>query len=301
MKTKPRIAILLAFIMVGVCLVSPTMAVIQPTQTEYGLNNTVEHKGVTSFHESTALGIGYTNIEFKEMNTGTVDFTVRYDDNSTVTGQVFIQEGTGCALGFCLFDGYYNLTIGSMTRSQRGHAPKIQDITYATNDTDEYGLCLFDSQYAINVNQATGGINPGIAFEPHVLGHIVEIEVTSDVPIDITTASDSYDFIDTKSGGTNLSPLEFALWLASQLGVIGDVLYALWYWFGLIFIANIKMVFALYFTGTGAYAMMKSRDPFQFLSKWFKAQKAFWEFMIDFVYKVVGVVGGIIQALLKWL
>jgi hypothetical protein len=67
--------------------------------------------------------------------------------------------------------------------------------------------------------------------------------------------------------------------LRAAIPMLLGVFMALLWWLKFLFVDNLILVVALYLTGSMAYTILTSRNIFKFYERWFKQQKALFEFI----------------------
>lgn len=94
--------------------------------------------------------------------------------------------------------------------------------------------------------------------------------------------------------------------LKAYAPLAASVFLGLIYWLKFIFVDHLIITFALYFTGSMAYAIWTSKDIFTFYKKWFDQQKKFFEFMANafsttfqIITQVAVVVGNAVGSLIN--
>lgn len=109
---------------------------------------------------------------------------------------------------------------------------------------------------------------------------ITNYRISSTKPI---TASQ--DLMETSAavkalGGTS-SDTDLVVLLRAIIPMAVMVFMSLLWWLKFLFIDNLILVVALYLTGSMAYSILTSRSIFKFYERWFKQQKALFEFIAN--------------------
>ena len=110
---------------------------------------------------------------------------------------------------------------------------------------------------------------------------ITSYRISSTKPISATQ-----DLMETSSAVKALSATgsgdnEFIVLLKAAGPMLIGVFLSLLWWLKFLFVDNLILVVALYLTGSMAYTILTSRNIFKFYERWFKQQKALFEFIAN--------------------
>lgn len=108
---------------------------------------------------------------------------------------------------------------------------------------------------------------------------ITSYQISSTKPI-----SASQDLMETESAVKELgkgdpSDTDLIALLKAAIPMLVGVFMALLWWLKFLFVDNLVLVICLYLTGSMAYTILTSRNIFKFYERWFKQQKALFEFV----------------------
>jgi hypothetical protein len=209
----------------------------------------------------------------------TVDFTLTYGNGDTVSGWMkyvnngFYQQTSEVSIGgdTSTFDYVGMQQIG-----------RIDVVGYARNYTDDTnytsGFIVYDTVFGLTQFNA-------MAFYevPDLSSNVIyKFELTSDQPVSVTYYSDT---LATVSEYANKSPLEIINeWVAfavSMASFVYGVVVALFTWIKFFFVDNLLMTVSLYLALTMAYSFGRAKNMQQGLTKFFRFQRAFFEFILS--------------------
>ena len=141
-----------------------------------------------------------------------------------------------------------------------------------------------NTSYARQLKMGTGLVSGGWS---RVIQTTIDPAVITSYHITSTKSiTASQDLMDTTSAVKALSktdPADTGLvaLLAASIPMLIGVFMALVWWLKFLFVDNLILVFCLYFTGSMAYTILTSRTIFKFYERWFKQQKALFEFIMN--------------------
>lgn len=169
---------------------------------------------------------------------------------------------------------------------------------YARDNTNQTGLIVYNVGY--------GGFDNDLAiFKPvsnPAVNLIYRVELSSDAPFDVDI---SYGSKEDVAAAVSKDPFQVASdWLDFAI-LIGDSVMgfvaAVFAWIKFIYMGNLLLIIALWFSVSMAYSATTSKDIWGFYKKFFGLQRSFFDFMFLVWQTVVNIIAQMIQALLKWL
>jgi hypothetical protein len=230
----------------------------------------------------------------------TADFTLTYGAENTVSGWgKYLHAGQVCnGITGNAYCNYNEVSIGGDTKgynfmglSEIGH---LNIIGYARRtDDNTTGIIVYDDVLGLNnPSSSTAYFDTGVA-----TNIIYKIHVVSDKPIKITVYTNDRT---TLQGTVSSTPSEiFGKWVNFAIGLssmVWSLLNGLVYWIGFFFVGkNLILIVELYLAGSMAITAWKVKgNPAAFLPKFFKDQKALFEFMLGIWKMLIESVGTII-------
>lgn len=140
-----------------------------------------------------------------------------------------------------------------------------------------------NTTYARQLKMGTGLVQGGwsrviqTTIDPAV---ITNYQISSTKPItasqDLMETTSAVKALSATDEGTDLVAL-----LKALIPMAVMVFMSLLWWLKFLFIDNLILVVALYLTGSMAYSILTSRSIFKFYERWFKQQKALFEFIAN--------------------
>lgn len=230
----------------------------------------------------------------------TVHFTLTYGSGETVSGWgKYLHTGQTCnditGNAYC---NYNEVSIGGDTHgynfwglSEIGH---LNIIGYARNmDTNTTGIIVYDDILGLNnPSSSTAYFSTGAA-----TNIIYRVHISSDKPVKLTMyISDK----ETLQGTVSSTPSEiFNKWVNIATGISSMVqgfITGLIYWIGFFFAGgNWILIVVLYITGSMAITAYNTKgNPVAFLPRFFKDQKALFEFALGVWRTLIESIGTII-------
>lgn len=230
----------------------------------------------------------------------TASFTLTYGAENIVSGSgKYLHTGQSCnGITGNAYCNYNEVSIGGDTHgynfiglSEIGH---LNIIGYARRtDDNSTGIIVYDDVLGLNnPSSATAYFNTGTA-----TNIIYKLHVTSDKPIKVTIYTNDRT---TLQGTVSSTPSEtFNKWVNFATGLssmVWGLLNGLVYWIGFFFVGrNLILIAELYITGSMAITAYNTNgNPVKFLPRFFKDQKAFFEFMLGLWRMLIESVGTII-------
>lgn len=304
-KTKPRIVVLLAFLLCLGMIIPPVCAA-SYTLTGYMEYNIFDvqkeyHTNVQSLvFDKSAEDQAITLVHFKCPQDHQIDFTIYYGIGSTVSGSVsnvnnwsWIPPTTTTST--ISFDGVnksysYFDTNPSWDYYLSGYA--------RDNEANTTGLIVYNAGY--------GSFDNDLAVYkavPNIASNLIyRVDLSSDTVFDVDI---SYGTKSDVAASVSKTPLDVAgEWLsfamAVSASVMGFILSVIWI-LKFFFIDHLLLVIALWLGVSMAYSAISTRDIFQFYKKFFRFQRALLDFIVGLWDLLVRVVGTMVQTLLKWL
>jgi hypothetical protein len=311
-KTKGRIFVLLAFLVLAGMIVSPVLAG----------NNTYTPRGNLDFWKSTtresftggssysydaySIGDRISLIQFTVDTGQRVDFTLYYGGNKTVSGSA---ENSVTSIGLCGFlpcpMTTATVTLNGISKSYTyGDIQPLFDFDIAgygvDNTNQQTGFLVYDGQYGSSSSLSSQSNDLAVFFPVNNTGAnlITRVDIsgsqTFSLWIDHGKAKDVAAVVSTGMLET------VNAWLSFIYGVTGflkDFLIGLFTWLKFLFIDNLMLTIALYLGVSMAYSAVSSKDIFTFYKKFFKFQQSMFKFMVDIWNTIFGLVSSIVGAL----
>jgi len=295
-------AVLLGILLISLIAV-PVSAKIIVTGGNIDIAQTIRPGIVASFSYTAPADEKISLIEYDIPINTVVNFTMTYGAGSTVSGWMIYepagiigQSYSGVAIG----DSVYSETFIDAQAAGLALTRHVQFVSYARNgsaDPVEGGFAVYAQGYGIFSNE--------IAFTPipdTSRNLIYQFDMIATQPITVTVDTTKADilakYVYSSVGesvtdsvlqiGADIKGYWDTFWSAFTTGV---------YWLKLIFVDNIILTFAIYFMGTLAYSMLTARNIFDFFRKFFRLQKAIFEFMMQGFSWVIGIITQFINAL----
>jgi hypothetical protein len=243
-----------------------------------------------------------------DIGTGTkVDFTLWYGNGATVSGWMEYRNSTDCVdwIPFDSFCQYSGVSIGADTQdgSSRGlqEIGRIDIAAYARNWTSdtEYttGFLVWDTTFGLEE-----GHKAYFAVPNGTDNIIYKFSVTTTKPVQVGWNYDARERVIT---ATSKNPIDVAKdWLSQAIFISGAVfgfIASLFWILKFFFVDNLLLIIALWISVSMAYSAISTKNIFAFYTKFFRLQRAFLDFVIGLWDVLVRIVGGMVQALLKWL
>jgi hypothetical protein len=296
---KPHIFILLAVLVVGGMLASPVCAA-EYSSTLLPTTNTTSYYGenVLSWsHDAQANGQKIALIYFTVPSGSTVDFTLYYGNQSTVSGSM---SNTPLGYGWTVAAVEINGATDSYTYFDLNQFYDIEVTGYArlSNNTDITGFLISSDAYGIGDNDLAS-----FFAVPNIQRNLIyKLEVTGTQPFKIEVVDAPTSDV---AENVSHSPLEgLNNWLNYAMSVSGSVfgfITALFWIIKFFFIDNLLLVIALYLGVTMAYSAISTRDIWGFYKKFFRLQRSMLDFVVALWTTLVQIIGTMVQTFLKWL
>jgi hypothetical protein len=304
-KHNPAKAILLAVVLVLGMIVSPVCAESAYTLTGYQEFNVFDvQKDLFSnvynlTFDKSQQDKAITLIHFKVPQEHAVSFTLYYGSGNTASGSasnvwnisIIPPHSTTSTI---VFNG---------ETKQYSYVDTNPDYDYylsgyARDNTNQTGLIVYNAGY--------GGFDNDLAiFKPvsnPAVNLIYKVVLSCDAPFDVDISygskGDVADSVSKTAFQTGNDWLNFGLMVGgSILGFVS----AAFAWIKFIYMGNLLLVIALWFSVSMAYSATTSKDIWGFYKKFFGLQRSFFTFMFLIWQTVVSIIAQMIQAFLKWL
>lgn len=282
-KATSTTAILLAFLVLLGIIVSPVFAA-EYTLTGYQEFNVFDVqkdmfdnvRNITFDQSNNDKAI--TLIHFKAPMDHTVDFTIWYGAGNSASGSAATAWNTSLlplhtTTSTIIFDGV------TKEYSYLDTNPEFDYFLsgYAKSSDNATGIIVYNAGY--------GGFDNDLAVfkvVPNIAGNLIyRVDLSSDVEFDVDI---TYGTTADVASSVSKNILDIAWdWMNFAIDIGATVLglaQSTFYWLKFIFVDNILITVALYFSVSMAYSAISSRNIFQFYRRFFKDQKAFFEFIL---------------------
>ncbi len=296
MKSKGHIRVLLALLIVSGMIVSPIAAATeQYTLTGFQEFNVFDVKKDMyddvynlTFDKSTD-DQAITLIHFKTPMDHTVSFKIYYGAGNSVSGTASTAWNTSLlplhtTTSTIVFNGEtkeysYLDTNPEYDYYLSGYAKKQSD-----NST---GIIVYNAGYGSFDNDLAVFMSV-----PNIAGNLIyRVDLVSDAPFDVDI---SYGTASEVASSVSKGILDIAWeWMNFAIGIAGtlkDFLFATFYWIKFIFVDNLLITVALYFSISMAVAATKSRDIFQFYRRFLSDQRKFFEFILGLWQTLINII-----------
>jgi hypothetical protein len=301
--TNARV-ILLALLLLGGMIVSPISAA-EYSSTLLPQANTTSYYGenVLSWsHDADQLGQKVALIYFTVPAGSTVDFTLYYGNQSSVSGSM-----ANTPIGVWTVMGGYTLAsveINGVTDSyaywdlNQFYDIEVTGYARQSNNTEVTGFLVSSDAYGIGDNDLASFF----AVPDLQRNLIYKIEATGTQPFKIEVVDAPVRDVAENVAHTPLEGLNDWLNVAMQVGgAVKDFILSIFWLIKFFFIDNLLLIIALWISVSMAYSAMSTRDIFQFYRKFFKLQKALLDFIVSLWNTLVQIVGTMVQIFVKWL
>jgi hypothetical protein len=304
-KHNPAKAILLALLLVLGMIVSPVCAESAYTLTGYQEFNVFDvQKDLFSnvynlTFDKSQQDKAITLIHFKVPQEHTVSFTLYYGSGNTVSGSASnVWNVSILPLHSTTSTIVFNGETKQYSYVDTNPEYDYYLSGYARDNTNQTGLIVYNAGY--------GGFDNDLAiFKPvsnPAVNLIYKVVLSCDAPFDVDISygskKDVADSVSKTAFQTGNDWLNFGLLVGgSILGFVS----AVFAWIKFIYMGNLLLVIALWFSVSMAYSATTSKDIWGFYKKFFGLQRSFFTFMFLIWQTVVSIIAQMIQAFLKWL
>jgi hypothetical protein len=294
---KPHIFVLLAFLLLGGMIVSPSCAA-QYTTTAVPVNGLTDYKTqvvasttAISF-DAGAQGYRIMRSTFQIPHDSRIDFTLYYGNGSSVSGYI---ENHHTAIGWTS----ESVSIGGDTHEYTfmdvdlpGLNPYSSEVditgyAYNTSNRDQKGFLVFSYEYGVMDNDLAAFYE--VSNLPTNL--VTRIDATSTQPFRVETSYASPVVVGEAVSKSPIDALmdwvDFAITLSVTLFSVAQEMV---YWLNFFFIQNLLMTVSLYLALTMAYSFGTAKDMKVGLTRFFKFQKGLFEFILGLWNTLVDII-----------
>jgi len=280
---KPHISVLLAFLIVGVVIVSPVCAA-QYTPTGYQEFNVFDVQkeyftGITNLtFDRSSEDKAITLIHFKVPMDRTVNFIIYYGAGNSASGSATTVWNTSL---LPLHTTTSTIVFNGETKgySYLDTNPEFDYYLtgYARSSENETGIMVYNAGY--------GGFDNDLAiFMPvtNIAGNLIyRVDLSSDAPFDVDISFGNAADVAASVTKTMLDVAwDWMNYAINLSGFVFGLLAGLFQWLKFFFIDNLLMTISLYLAITMAYAACTSKNIFLFFRKFFNDQRKLFEFIL---------------------
>ena len=297
-KATSTKAILLAFLVLLGMIVSPVLAATNIVTTGYFPDAIaeIEVDNIYDFTYSVNSTRAISNVQFRAPKGTELNYTFTYGAGNSMSGYITYLPGDVDIFGYG--EGVTTINIGTSTASRAfvdtGLFRKWEIVGYAREE-DDNGTVLSTGYAIYDVSLGIGniGFQSGfIAYESVAsLQPIESISFTSNKPVWMFIGTSDREEI---QAGISRTVLDVANeWITLAISISATILglaQITFYWLKFIFVDNILITVALYFSVSMAYSAISSRNIFQFYRRFFKDQKAFFEFILGLWQTLINII-----------
>ena len=297
-KATSTKAILLAFLVLLGMIVSPVLAATNIVTTGYFPDAIaeIEVDNIYDFAYSVNSTRAISNVQFRAPKGTELNYTFTYGAGNSMSGYITYLPGDVDFYGYG--EGVTTINIGSATDSRSfvdtGLFRKWEIVGYAREEDDNgtvlsIGYAIYDVSLGIgNIGFQSGFI----AYESVVsLQPIESISFTSNKPVWMFIGTSDREEIQAGISRTVLDVVNEWITLALSMGAtILGLAQTTFYWLKFIFVDNILITVALYFSVSMAYSAISSKNIFQFYRRFFKDQQAFYKFILGLWQTLINII-----------